>query len=286
MPMIEVPNAGSMIQAFRQGRLDRMADDEMRLKMEEAKEAREKKKRWEGAMGRAFLPSEPKPMSGAMIAPTQEADMATVPTTMAPRWNEQTQSYEEQVPAPVASPNIAIQSAQSRTRLNPDVFKEMLIIDPEQALKLHDAFAKMDEADMKRYEAKNKVLGSIAADLLSVPPGQRAQAIRIVAPALLNAGWTPEELNQADLSDRGLQSYRALAVDAEKIMTEARQEREFQADERHRRVTEGQGERRLGVAESNLSLAREREARIRKWGPQPMFGVLGQIPTTTDDLDY
>lgn len=259
MPMIEVPNAGSMIQAFRQGRMDRMADEEMRLKAEEARKAREKAAKWEGAMGRAFLPSTPS-MGTQMTQ--EQPEGSTVPSTMAPRWNERTQSYEDQaIPnAPIASPNI--QPSQSRPRLNPEVFKEMLIIDPEAALKLHDAFAKMDEADMKRYEGRNKVLGSVAADLLSVPQEQRAQAMRIVAPALLNAGWTPEELNQADLSDRGLQSYRALAVDAEKIMTEARQEREFSATERHRRMTEGQGERRIGISERAIGLAERRAGRI------------------------
>ena len=162
---------------------------------------------------------------------------------------------------------------------NKDAMRDLMVIDPELAMRLHDHFSKADEADRKQFETKNTALGQAAQYLSGFPQAQRGQALRAVSRQLVAAGWTPQELQQADLSDNGLKGYVAMAIDVDKLMTNARADAQFEETKRHNRASEE-------TARGNLGLSRDREARIKQWGPQPLIGVMGNVPSTTDDLNY
>jgi len=143
---------------------------------------------------------------------------------------------------------------------NKDAMRDLFIIDPDTAMKLQEHFGKVDKAEAEAFGRKNEVLGQAAQYLSGFPPAQRGQALRAVASQLVAAGWTPQEIAQADLSDNGLKGYVAMAMDVDKIIDNARADAQFDETRRHNRVTEGN-------AQSALGLAREREGRIAKGGP-------------------
>jgi len=162
---------------------------------------------------------------------------------------------------------------------NKEALRDLMIIDPEMAMKLQEHFGKVDKAEAEAFGRKNEVLGQAAQYLSSFPQAQRGQALRAVASQLVAAGWTPQEIQQADLSDNGLKGYVAMAMDVDKIIDNARSDAQFAETRRSNAARED-------ISRGNLGLAREREARVSKWGPQPMFGTVGNAPTSTDDLNY
>lgn len=162
---------------------------------------------------------------------------------------------------------------------NAEAMRDLMAIDPETAFKFQEHFAKAGEAETKKLEARNTAMGQAAQYLSGFPAAQRPQALARVAPQLIAAGMSREELEKADLSDNGLRGYLAFAMDLDKIITNARQDAQFAEARRHNAASED-------ISRGNLGLSREREARIKKWGPQPLIGVMGNVPTATDDLDY
>lgn len=150
----------------------------------------------------------------------------------------------------------------------------LFAIDPDTAMQLEDHFAKADESARKAYDHKMSVMGSAAYQLRGMPQQQRISLFqRIIAPQLLAAGWTPEDLSEADLSDQGLDSYIRMSMDTKTIMSEARQRASDAETARHNKVSEAQGERRIGIAEGALGIAKQREGRIPAKGSGPSGDV-------------
>jgi len=150
----------------------------------------------------------------------------------------------------------------------------LFAIDPDTAMQLEDHFAKADESARKAYDHKMSVMGSAAYQLRGMPQQQRISLFqRIIAPQLLAAGWTPEDLSEADLSDQGLDSYIRMSMDTKTIMSEARQRASDAETARHNKVSEAQGERRIGIAEGALGIAKQRAGRISAKGSGPSGDV-------------
>ena len=162
-------------------------------------------------------------------------------------------------------------------RLNQQTLAKLLVVDPETATNIINAFSKMDEAGRKSLDDKFNAMGSVAARLSTLPLGQRAMEFRRAVQYLRAKGWTDQELQNANLSDQGLQTYAREVVDVKTLMQEARQSASDTETARHNRVSEGQ------TAERN-QLSRDRESRLKKWGPQPI--IVGGMRTDTSDLDY
>lgn len=150
----------------------------------------------------------------------------------------------------------------------------LFAIDPDTAMQLEDHFAKVDESARKAYDHKMSAMGSAAYQLRGMPQQQRISLFqRIIAPQLLAAGWTPEDLSEADLSDQGLDSYIRMSMDTKTIMSEARQRASDAETARHNKVSEAQGERRIGIAEGALGIVKQREGRISAKGSGPSGDV-------------
>lgn len=162
-------------------------------------------------------------------------------------------------PVEAAAP---ITGASSAPTLNQEALGELMAIDPTMALQLQKHFAEADEATRKAAEGKYAVLGSVAMHLTSFPPTARRQALQQIAPRLLAAGWTPEELNQADLSDAGLQGYAAVSMDVKTILSQRRDDAQFEETKRHNRAGEANAAAGLGIRREALNVARDREKRV------------------------
>jgi hypothetical protein len=102
-------------------------------------------------------------------------------------------------------------------------------LDPEMAQRLTTHVASLDESGRKAFEARNKAMGAAAQHLRSIPASARVAAIDGLAPLLEQSGISRQEIEAADLSDAGLSGYVALAVGAEKLIDDARQDRSTNA---------------------------------------------------------
>lgn len=278
---IYIPQATNLLGIYRQGQSDRQDFDDRQLALEERREAKAAKAQRDRLLRRALgVGGEQQPQATGLpgsgsISPSPMEYEGGAPGTIspkdAPRWDEQTQSYGE---AGAEAPIVA--AAQPKRGLDPEAMRELAVVDLETFTKLTDAFSKMDKAELDRHKAKNEALGQVAAYLSNIPMQRRGAELRRVAPQLMAAGWTPDELNNANLTNEGLSSYQALAMDVDKIIDNAASERKFAADQDYRAATLGQGERRIGIAEGALQVARERSARAAAKGEE----------TDNSDLNY
>lgn len=136
--------------------------------------------------------------------------------------DEQAQEYSPR--APVA--------AQAPTRqVNPNVLAQLIVLDPETGSRIASALKTMDEMKLAAFEQRNNFMGAAAQYVAQGrTPQERLQRFQIATPALIDAGFTPEELDgiDNDLSDERLQFYQATALDYDKFIDNELAEREFQ----------------------------------------------------------
>lgn len=206
----------ALLEAFRAGRGDRAADDKRRA-------AAEKEKEWSGALGELF---------GAPQSGVQQKFAPSSPGKPVPSAAEAfgAPSIDETPPAASAPRAAAPQApARQRVQLNPVALARAMAIDPETTVKIIGAVKQMDEMQLKQAEAKNTALGAAAHWLARQPEAQRRQMLGIIAPQLIQAGWSPEEIAQADLGDQALAGYQKQAMAMDAIIDNDLAEREFQA---------------------------------------------------------
>lgn len=224
MPMIQGIDGNALINAFRAGKQDRASEYEMQAKRAEteAKAAREKETR--GLMGQLFGGAAPR--SGGVVG------AYGLPTGRA---SGQTPGYGDGIPGNTRIDGSVVPmddgEAQEppRAPYDPNILQKLVMLDPEVGGKIAGALKTMDEMTIKRHQEMNDIMGAAAHYLAKVPQNERAQAMQIIAPQLKAAGWTDQQIAGADLSDRGLQGYQAVAIDYDKMFDNELAERKFQA---------------------------------------------------------
>jgi hypothetical protein len=137
-------------------------------------------------------------------------------------------------PAPLAPPvaptaPTAPAVAPPRQPYDPDLLRKLIVLDPEMGSKIAGALKSMDETDLKLHQNKNDIMGAAAHFLSRYPPQQRGQMLQIVAPQLRAAGWSEQEIANANLSDDGLRGYQGVAIDYDKMIDNELAQREFEA---------------------------------------------------------
>lgn len=224
-------DAGALINAFRQGRADRKARDEETAAQERQKRISDVMDRMydDGSTGTIGDYASPAPRrsnfeaafgtpqeNGLMATPEQQAQSEALSQRHfgRPDQPEQRQPRAPQAPA---------------RRPNPNVLAELIALDPETGSKIVSAFKTMDETNLKALETKNTVLGAASRWLEGVPEQQRGAALQQIAPQLIAAGWTPEEIMDKPLTTQALRGYQSQAIDLDKMIDNELAEREFQA---------------------------------------------------------
>lgn len=208
MPMIQGIDGGALLQAFRAGRSDRYAveEQERTRRKEEADAARQEQ--LSGLMGNLF---------GGQPA-TVSQQFGAVPDAVGSE--------------PAEAPSAPHAPQPPRREVNRDVLQQLIILDPETGGRVALALKSMDEMDLKRVEARNNFMGAAARYVAQGrTPEERLQRFQIATPQLIEAGYTPEELDgiDNDLSDQRLQFYMATAIDYDKMIDNELAEREFNA---------------------------------------------------------
>lgn len=216
MPMIQQVDGGYLLNALRAGRQDRMAQQEYESQQAARQQAAERQQRVTGLMEQYISGEQPQGMQD-MVAPPQGAPQGAPQGTMgAPMGG---------VPQPAGAP---MGQAPPRQR-NPDLLRQLAVLEPEMGAQITQSLKRLDDMDLQAAETKNTAMGAAAQSLMSVPVEQREEMLRIIAPQMIQSGWTGEELAQADLSDQALQMYIGQAVDVDAMIDNELAEREFQA---------------------------------------------------------
>ena len=206
--MIQGIDGGLLINALRQGREDRYVQDKRDFDMAQAQAAQVKQQQLESVRARA-----------TGVGMPQQGQQSGVMGNYAPSNPLQ----------PVSQGSVTGMAQPTRPQADPSAMTEWLVLDPEGASAYQKTVAAMDEATLKKQQAKNDIMGGAARYLAKVPPAQRPAALRRLMPQLVGAGWTEQELAGTELSDEALMGYQAVAIDFDKIMDNDLAERKFRA---------------------------------------------------------
>lgn len=215
MPMIQGIDGGLLINALRQGRSDRYEDDARQMALLKGKRDMERQDRIDGLVGRALGRG-----GGGVTgqfgggAPSD----STAPSQGMPQGMPQGGPMQ---PAPAQQPQ--------RPQVDRGALTELLVMDPETYGKVVNGLNAMDEAQVKHYQNRNGAMASAAMFLRRYPYEQRGQMLKVIAPQLIQAGWTEQEIAGADLHDDALTGYQAFGMDFEKAVAADLKEREFRA---------------------------------------------------------
>lgn len=212
MPMIQGIDGNALINAFRAGKQDRASEYERQAKQAETQAKLERERETRGLMGQLFGGSAP---AGGGVAGAYGVGGSSSPAA----------NVEGRI-APVTP---AMAQEPPRATYDPNILQKLVMLDPEVGGKIAGALKTMDEMTIKRHQDMNDIMGAAAHYLAKVPQNERAQAMQIIAPQLKAAGWTDQQIAGADLSDRGLQGYQAVAIDYDKMFDNELAERKFQA---------------------------------------------------------
>lgn len=212
MPMIQGIDGNALINAFRAGKQDRASEYERQAKQAEAQAKLDRERETRGLMGQLFGGSAP---AGGGVAGAYGVGGSSSPAA----------NVEGRI-APVTP---AMAQEPPRATYDPNILQKLVMLDPEVGGKIAGALKTMDEMTIKRHQDMNDIMGAAAHYLAKVPQNERAQAMQIIAPQLKAAGWTDQQIAAADLSDRGLQGYQAVAIDYDKMFDNELAERKFQA---------------------------------------------------------
>lgn len=241
--------------------LDMQMKDRRLQQMYMAKQQDRDDKRWER-----------EEKKGAREDATYDAySKAFAPTPTAPASGAAPQP--SQAPAATSSFRADPEKLNALRATGPDGFKAASEIEKMSAERLKDA----QEGMGRMLELKGRIIGGVRA----LPPEQREQAYQAERQQLIANGADPNTLPPKWDESAADQMVRSALTAAEALGMDDKA-RAFAEQVRHNRASEGN-------AAGNLALSRQREARVKQWGPQPMFGVTGinpNAPADNSDLDY
>lgn len=211
MPIVQPIDGAMLIQALRTGQQDRMSFERARAEQEQMRANMENKKRAVGIAEQMFNGAPQGLVAQATAAP-QTGMTAPPPQTgmVAP------QEGAAPMQAPLRAPN-------------PNLMAQLVALDRDMAESIATTFKSMSEIDIKRSEQKNAIMAAAARTLANVPENERGQMLQTIAPQLIQAGWTQQEIAQANLSDQGLRMLEATSIDLDNLIDNELAEREFQA---------------------------------------------------------
>ncbi len=218
MGLIQGIDGGALLAAFRQGKSDRATDDKN-------KQAKDEAAQWKGLMAQA-MGGQPSGggVTGNYASPSPQTPPVAPGATFDQAFSPQAMTSIQSGPpaAPMAPPPVS-------RGPDPNVLQKMAFLRPEQTGQVMTVLKTMDEMTIKRTQAKNDALGQAAHFLEAYPEAQRPQMMQIVAQHLAEAGWAPQEIANANLTNDGLKAYQGMAIDYDKIIDNELAERKFQA---------------------------------------------------------
>lgn len=191
------------------------------------------------------------------------------------------------VAAPVTLPGLD-QDLPPRTDglvVNQQALRELYAVDPDQASKIQKMVYDGDKEQLAAATRRGEAMAVAASQLRSVPPEQRQAEFQTRwAPYLQERGWSPELLQQADLSDHSLTNYYAQGRTIENLVSSAEKDRDWRSTEEQRRISNARAassDARAARADSRAAVRFQERALDRA-----AIAASGGVRTDIDDLNY
>lgn len=163
--------------------------------------------------------------------------------------------------------------------------EEVIAADPALGFQYQSHAASLEKEQRAQQGQRAHAVGNAAMFISRLPATEQPAAWDQAIDQLVGQGYTDLAAYKGHYDPKALPALIAASADAstaylgqsDKDAAHQLQVQQFQEAQRHNRVGEG-------VAGAHLKLDRDREARVTKWGPQPLFGA--SLPQNTDDLNY
>lgn len=174
--------------------------------------------------------------------------------------NEQAQEYGSDRLPPLDQP---LPPRTDGLSINMQALQQLYAIDPEGAAGIQKMVYDSDKQQLEKAQARGEAMAVAATSLRNLPAGQRqAEFQRNWAPYLIERGYDPAMLQQADLSDDGLERYYRQGRSIEKIVSSAEGERDYRLRVQNQQADNARADAGLGIRERALKLAQQREGRL------------------------
>lgn len=176
--------------------------------------------------------------------------------------------------------------------VNMDALRELYALDPKGAADIQKLVYDSNKQQLEAAQARGEAMAVAATSLRALPMGQRqAEFQRNWAPYLIERGYDPAMLRQADLSDGGLDRYYRQGRSIEKIVASAENERDFRLRQENQATDNARADRadaRAARGETRAERADARAAvRFKERGlDRAALAASGGVRTDTSDLDY
>lgn len=231
MPMIQSIDAGALLNAFRQGRDDRMAMDERQMKIGAMRRAADNEQRANtiagqllkgrgGIVGAYSTPGYGDGTNAGQVMPTlADAGMGTDGTDT----------------TPMAAPSLQTAPPDYTPQYNPNLMQELAFIPGEHAKNLFDNLKTLSEMQLKQRAAVNDASGSAAHYIMQgKTPEERQQRLQHAIPWMQEQGVPAQGIQRlsSNLSDEALQLYTGTAIEYDKMIDNVIAERQQSLRER------------------------------------------------------
>jgi hypothetical protein len=218
--MIEGIDGNALLNAFRQGKSDRYADQDRQMKMQRAQQQ-------QNVMAQLF--------TGQSQAPSSPAQPAqpTFAQAFSPEAQTAMTNGTELPALPTMTGGGVIGQAmprQKRPQLNEQVFAQL---DPEMQGQIATMLKNRSDTELKQEEARQAAIGSAAEYLLTKVPEEKWPQFyqQVIAPHLREANVSEEQiaLNANQLTREALGYHSAASRTTQQVIENSLKEREFQA---------------------------------------------------------
>lgn len=235
MALVQGIDAGALINAFRQGKTDRFADEQTRIKLESQKRAQADADTERGLLGQLMRGRKPGGIAGAYSTPGIGDGINGQPQSPSLE-----QSFDHQfTPGQGADQPPAVHHGDYQAQVpqepplpdyDPDILIKLVMINPDKYKDVVSSLKTMSEAQIAQRSAQNMASGTAAHYLLThgKTPQERQALLQHVVPILQQNGIPPEGIQRlaSNLSDQALSAYTGMAMDMDKILDNERADRE------------------------------------------------------------
>ncbi|MBS87140.1 hypothetical protein [Sphingobium sp.] len=177
--------------------------------------------------------------------------------------------------------------------VNMDALRELYAIDPQGAAQIQRLVHDSDKQQLEKAQARGEAMAVAATSLRNLPAGQRqAEFQRNWAPYLIERGYDPAMLQQADLSDDGLERYYRQGRSIEKIVSSAEGERDYRLRAANQEIDNARADRADARAARGEARADRADARAsvrfkeRDKDRAALAASGGGVRTDLSDLNY
>lgn len=220
MPMIEGIDGNALLNAFRQGKSDRYADQDRQRKLQAADQQR-------SVMTQLF--------TGQSQTPSEPTSQPAQPTFAQAFSPEAQTAMTNGSPLPAMPTGGVIGQAMPRQdspQLNQQAFARLQMSDPETASQIASALKTRSETELKQFDAQNAAIGSSADYLRRITMDQRpAFYANVIVPHLRDAGVSESQIAAGanGLDDNTLGYHAANAMELHQRLELELKQREFDA---------------------------------------------------------